>query len=294
MFHVEQSQVGKVDDGAVPTLQLMFYDVKFAVSQKLFYVSSQSVFKRGMSKRGGVLRYAVLSDIHGNLDALKAVLRALEGQNIGAYVCLGDVVGYGPQPAECLHEIRRYATVIVAGNHDLAAADRIGVNAFNVVAKEAILWTRSRLSDADVDFLAGLPLAERMDGFHAVHGTLYAPELFDYVQTCSDAYLTLARMEAPVCFVGHSHVPVTFIGGETISYALATTVRIQADCKVIVNVGSVGQPRDKNPDACYAIYDAEQQTVVIQRTAYDVEAAVAKIEEAGLPMSLGERLRVGR
>lgn len=240
------------------------------------------------------MRYAILSDIHGNLDALKSVLTALETQRIDSYVCLGDIVGYGPQPSECLHEIQKYSSVIVAGNHDLAACDKINIAAFNALAKEAILWTRSKLNDAELLYLSSLPLQERFESCHFVHGTLYAPELFDYVQSSYDAHLSMARMEAPVCFVGHSHVPVTFVQGDSITYSLNTTYRIEQDKKAIVNVGSVGQPRDKDPRACYAVYDVEALTVSIRRVTYDIDSVVAKVREAGLPGSLGERLRLGR
>jgi diadenosine tetraphosphatase ApaH/serine/threonine PP2A family protein phosphatase len=240
------------------------------------------------------LRYAILSDIHGNYDALKAVLTALQAQRIEAYMCLGDIVGYGPQPVECLHEIRKYASIIIAGNHDYAVSDKIGASSFNMLAKEAMLWTRSKLNEADLDFLSNLPLEARLEDSHLVHGTLYAPELFDYVQTSYDAHLSMEKMDLPICFVGHSHVPVTFIQDEVIRYSLQPSIDVQDGNKVIVNVGSVGQPRDKDPRACYAIYDSTARTVSIERVHYNVEAVIGKIREAGLPKQLGERLRTGR
>lgn len=240
------------------------------------------------------MRYAVFSDIHGNLDALQAVLGDIETHCVDSCACLGDIVGYGPEPAECLHEVKKYASVIVAGNHDLAACEKLSIASFNVLAREAILWTRSKLSEAERLYLASLPLEEQIDVGHLVHGALYAPELFDYVQSSYDASLTMARMSGRVCFVGHSHVPVTFIERETIGYSLENVIKLGPDHKVIVNVGSVGQPRDKDPRACYAIFDTEQQEVSLHRVGYDIDGVVAKIREAGLPPSLGERLRVGR
>ncbi len=240
------------------------------------------------------MRYAILSDIHGNLDALRSVLQALENQAINSYICLGDIVGYGPQPSECLHEIQKYCSAIVSGNHDLAACGLININSFNTLAKEAILWTRSKLTETDLQYLANLPLEDRAESCHLVHGTLYAPELFDYVQSSYDAHLTMSKMDAPVCFVGHSHVPVTFVQGDSISYSVQSTYEIEPKKKAIVNVGSVGQPRDKDPRACYAVYDTDSLSVTIHRTTYDVEAVVTKVREAGLPGSLGERLRMGR
>lgn len=240
------------------------------------------------------MRYAILSDIHGNLDALKAVLRSLDTENIDSYVCLGDIVGYGPQPAECLHEIQKYANIVVAGNHDFAACDKLNISTFNVLAKEAILWTRNRLSEADTQYLFGLPLEEKAEGCHFVHGTLCAPELFDYVQSAYDAYLTMSKMDGAVCFIGHSHVPITFLLGESVYYTVRDTIPVGRFEKAVVNVGSVGQPRDKDPRACFAIYDTKDQTVQLRRAAYDIDSVVGKINEAGLPVSLGERLRVGR
>lgn len=165
---------------------------------------------------------------------------------------------------------------------------------FNVLAREAILWTRTKLSEGDIEFLGSLPLVERLEGFDIVHSTRYAPELFDYVQTSYDAHLSMEQMTAPVCFVGHSHVPVSFIQGEIISYSLDTVLHLQPQTKTIVNVGSVGQPRDRDPRACYAVFDTDKQSVQIQRAPYDVESVVQKIRDAGLPSALGERLRVGR
>jgi predicted phosphodiesterase len=240
------------------------------------------------------LRYAILSDIHGNFEALQAVLERLEDEGIDSYVCLGDIVGYGPEPARCLHEIRRYADLIIAGNHDFAVADKISVAGFNVFAKEAILWTRQQLDDSDVAFLGGLPMLEERDGFEVVHGTPYAPELFDYLQTSYDACISMEAMEGRLCFVGHSHIPVTFVEKEVVCYCLAGEVKVEGENRVIVNVGSVGQPRDRDARACYAVYDSGSATVSLRRVRYDVEATVVKVRESGLPGALGERLRVGR
>ena len=240
------------------------------------------------------MRYAILSDIHGNHDALTAVLDALSGDCVDSYVCLGDIVGYGPEPRECLREVRKYCNAIVAGNHDFAVCGKILTSNFNVYAKEAILWTRQVLSEEDVQFLAELPLVVRLGDIDVVHGSLYAPELFDYLQTSYDAALTMEHMEAPICFVGHSHVPVTFTQNEVVGYCLDSDIEVRPYGKVVVNVGSIGQPRDKNPRASCAIYDSEEQRVLVRRVQYDVDLVAAKIQRAGLPGPLGERLRLGR
>ena len=240
------------------------------------------------------MRLAVLSDIHGNYDALRAVLSALDGELIDTYACLGDIVGYGPQPAECIREIQKYDCIVIAGNHDCAVADTTCMETFNSLAKEAILWTRGRLAEEEVNFLSRLPLVESVYGAQLVHGTLYAPELFDYVKTSYDAHLSMQKMRGTLCFVGHSHVPVAFVEGDVISYCLEQTVRLEPGRRVLFNVGSVGQPRDKDPRACCAIYDSDEQTIKLMRVRYSVESVIAKIREAGLPAPLGERLRVGR
>jgi len=240
------------------------------------------------------LKLAILSDIHGNYDALRAVLGSLSVQGIQTYVCLGDIVGYGPEPAACLHTLIRYNAIIVAGNHDCAVTDRLPVNSFNALAKEAIHWTREQMGPEDLEFLAALPLVERVDGADFVHGALYTPELFDYVQTSYDASLSMSCMKNPVCFVGHSHVPITFLQQDYIRYTTENEIPLSAGERILVNVGSVGQPRDKDPRACFAVYDTTEKVISIQRVRYDVDAVVAKLRAAGLPSALGERLRVGR
>ena len=240
------------------------------------------------------MKLAILSDIHGNYDALRAVLGSLSLQGIQTYVCLGDIVGYGPEPAACLHTLIRYNAIIVAGNHDCAVTDKLPVTSFNALAKEAIHWTREQLGPDDLEFLAALPLVERVDGADFVHGALYTPELFDYVQTSYDAALSMSCMKNPVCFVGHSHVPITFLQQDYIRYTTQNEIPLSAGERILVNVGSVGQPRDKDPRACFAVYDTTEKVISIQRVRYDVDAVVAKLRAAGLPPALGERLRVGR
>ncbi|GIW72073.1 MAG: metallophosphatase family protein [Planctomycetota bacterium] len=240
------------------------------------------------------MKVAIISDIHGNGDALRAVLADIEAEQAERLVCLGDVVGYGAEPGWCVAALRERGVPTVAGNHDYAAIGKTNINYFNAYAREATLWTRRMMSEEDRTFLANLPLVEVQDGFTMVHGTLYAPELFDYILTTYDAYLSLQLLETPVCFLGHSHVPINFVWDETVTFHHETDFVIREGQKVLVNVGSVGQPRDDNPDACYAIYETEERRVRIKRVKYDVEAAARRIREAGLPAALGERLKVGR
>jgi diadenosine tetraphosphatase ApaH/serine/threonine PP2A family protein phosphatase len=167
-------------------------------------------------------------------------------------------------------------------------------SSFNTLAKEAICWTREQLAPEDLEFLGALPLVERVDGADFVHGALYTPELFDYVQSSYDAALSMSCMKNRVCFVGHSHVPITFVQRDVIRYMTENEIPVAVGERVLVNVGSVGQPRDKDPRACFAVYDTTEGVIRIQRVRYDVDAVVRKLRAAGLPVALGERLRVGR
>jgi len=240
------------------------------------------------------LRYAILSDIHANLPALEAVLEEIRVLGVDKYLCLGDIVGYGAQPRECLEIVQGLSERTVAGNHDFAALGKIDIDNFNEHAREATLWTRRTLKEEDLDYLRSLPLVHHYDGFSIVHGTLYSPELFDYIQTSYDAFLSISQLPGEVCFLGHSHIPVTFIQRRFITYSFESEFTVESGTKVLVNVGSVGQPRDNNPNASYAIFDTAGRKVTLRRVAYDVGAAAASIREAGLPEVLGERLKIGR
>ena len=240
------------------------------------------------------MRYGILSDVHANFDALESVITDLEGESIDKYVCVGDIVGYGAEPDLCVNKIRELTVACVAGNHDFATIEKTNIEFFNAYAKEATLWTRNKLTEADKQYLKDLKLVEEVDDFTVVHGTLYAPALFDYIQTTFDAYLSLQVLKSNLCFVGHSHVPISFFLDDAVTYSVEPEVELKPGVKAIINVGSVGQPRDDNPKAAYAIYDSEQNKVWIKRIEYDIEAAAKKIVDAGLPEILGERLKYGR
>jgi len=241
------------------------------------------------------MRYAILGDIHANYDALSAVIEDMKDEGVEKTVCVGDLVGYGAEPAKCIDTIRRICSVCVAGNHDFATIEKTNIEFFNAYARQATLWTRQNITEEHKRYLEGLKLVEDVDDrFTLVHGTLYAPALFDYIQTTFDAYLSLQVLEKPVCFVGHSHVPISFFLDEAVTYSTDRRIRLKEGVKVIVNVGSVGQPRDDDPRAAYAIYDTDKKEIIIKRIEYDVEKAVKKIQDAGLPEILGERLRYGR
>ncbi len=239
------------------------------------------------------MRYGIFGDVHSNLPALNAVIAALEAEEVDAYLCLGDIVGYGAEPKACIERIRDLGTILVGGNHDWGVAGRLSLAYFNEAAKAAIEWTQTVLPPADLAWLGSLGLVRRVGDVTLAHSTLHEPEHFDYIFTPYDAYLSFRHLMTTVAFVGHSHVPVTFYDGNPIRFTTAEEIEI-GDRRALANVGSVGQPRDENPDAAFGIYDTESRILTLHRVPYDVEHSVAAILDAGLPPILGERLRLGR
>jgi predicted phosphodiesterase len=240
------------------------------------------------------LRYGIVADIHGNLEALEAVLAVCEERKVDAYLSTGDIVGYGANPRVCIDPIGGLYTIVTAVNHDWAAANRLSLDYFNPYAREAIYWTQERLSKAQFQYLHDLNLIEIENSVTLVHGTLYDPENFDYLLTAYDAHLSLQLQETQLCLVGHSHVPITFLLDGSVSYSFETEIDISGLEKAIVNPGSVGQPRDENPKAAFGIYDSETRVMNIERVDYDIEKATSKILRAGLPEVLAERLWLGK
>jgi predicted phosphodiesterase len=240
------------------------------------------------------MRYGIFSDVHSNLEALNAVIQAFQKEDMDKYLCVGDVVGYGANPKECISLVRKLAEASVAGNHDWACVDLFSVDDFNPAAKDAVLWTRNMLDETDRYFLSSLEPIYKNDTFCLVHGSLSHPEDFDYIMDAYAAAQTFSLMKNQICFIGHSHVAGVFIdSGNSISYPEVDRVDIKEKNKYIVNVGSVGQPRDGNPDSAYCIYDSDKKQIQIKRVAYDTKTARKRILDAGLPRFLGDRLLVG-
>lgn len=240
------------------------------------------------------MRYAIISDIHGNREALDTVLEKIEMLSCDRVACLGDIVGYGADPGYCVDRVKEVSDLVVAGNHDHAALGKISIDYFNAHARQATLWTRDQLTDDQRRYLDEIPLVVTEKTCTFVHGSLDSPQLFDYIQTSYDAFLTMEQMQTRVCFIGHSHVPIAFLLNDVITYSLDNVVEIQGVTKAILNVGSVGQPRDNNPLASFAVYDETEERVEIHRVPYDVEKSASRIIQAGLPEFLAERLKVGR
>lgn len=243
------------------------------------------------------MKYGILGDIHANLSALRAVLDKMDEAGIDTLISVGDVVGYGAAPGECIALLRERGAIVVKGNHDAACVDELDDRTFNPYARAAVAWTRTKLSAEEKRWLRGLPLVATLEHCQVAHGTLHRPELFDYILSLSDADPSLDDMTRPVCFVGHSHIPLTVMRfvdePERTAYTCEPEIDLRETVKALINVGSVGQPRDENPDTAYALFDATERRASILRIPYDIEAEVARIAAAGLPQVLGERLRIG-
>lgn len=244
------------------------------------------------------MKYVVFSDVHGNLDALDAVLDHAAGDNPGYYLCLGDIIGYGADPNECIDRLRSLPNcVCLKGNHDAAAVDESERTFFHEVALAGIRFTERELTDDNMAYLRDLPYTFEADPvLMAVHASPFRPEQWEYVLDQSGAARAFASMGGRrVAFIGHSHAPVIFSDdGVAVRFVPGTEQMLDvASRRYVINVGSVGQPRDGNPDASYVIYDDEDHSVRILRVQYDREKAAEKILKAGLPPVLAERLLVG-
>jgi len=242
------------------------------------------------------MKYGIFSDVHGNLEALEAVIAAYQGESIDRYLCAGDLVGYGADPCKCIEKVQSLIPLTVAGNHDWASIDLFSIAYFNPQAAKAIEWTRRELDTAAEAFLRSLPLVHTETTFTLVHGSLDSPHDFNYIIDGFSAEQTFMRMQTAVCFVGHSHVAGVFEKDTAgrMSYLTEYPIEIRKGDRYLVNVGSVGQPRDGNPDACYCIFDTDTNKLEIRRAAYDVRSAREKIIKIGLPRFLADRLLTGQ
>jgi predicted phosphodiesterase len=242
------------------------------------------------------MRYGIFSDIHSNLEALEAVLKAYGRVSIDKYLCVGDVVGYAANPGECIAKVRLLTTTTVAGNHDWASVDLFSLDYFNPRAAKAVIWTKDQLNEQERYFLESLKLTFKNEDLTLVHATLDDPALFSYLTGIQSASPTFELLNNSLCFLGHTHVPGIFIQNEDkrIYCLKSDTLKLEKNNKYIVNVGSVGQPRDGSPLAAYSIYDTDKKTVWIKRIDYDFKSTAKKIVSAGLPEFLAERLAVGR
>ncbi|MDR3377632.1 MAG: metallophosphoesterase family protein [Verrucomicrobiae bacterium] len=240
------------------------------------------------------MKYAIIADIHGNLDAFQVVLEDIRAQKATHIVCLGDVVGYNAQPKECLDIIRQMNIPCVKGNHDDYCSTENHLDGFNPHAAEAVHWTREQLSPEDKQWLRELKYSRMAANFTMVHATLDAPERWGYVFDKLAAAASFPYQNTQMCFFGHTHVPVAFMRDTVVRGGTYSKFKVDPSKKYFINVGAVGQPRDNNPKCAYVIYDMDLQTIELRRLEYDIASAQKKILAAGLPERLAERLAFGR
>ena len=240
-------------------------------------------------------KFAILGDIHANLDALEVVLDDCRSQGVTDFLCTGDVVGYNACPCECLKIVQDLGCPVVMGNHDHYVSSRQNLEDFNPHAAAVIEWTRRQLTVEDIYWLRSLPFVKTTMGITLVHATMDNPEAFGYVFDHLQAEAHFSHQVTPLCFHGHTHCPMIYEKQTGAVYRIdAQDFKMPIGRKYFINVGSVGQPRDGDPRAAYALYDPKAREVVFRRLEYDVEAAQQRILAAGLPARLAERLAIGR
>ncbi|MGB9613118.1 MAG: metallophosphoesterase family protein [Candidatus Margulisiibacteriota bacterium] len=239
--------------------------------------------------------YGIIADIHSNLEAFEVVLHEL--RRVDQIVCLGDVIGYGPNPNECIRVVQERNIPTIAGNHDKAAVGEMSLDWFVEHAKEALIWTGEQLTISSVQYLKSLPLTLEFPDFQVVHGSLRSP-LEEYIETFAEAVPNLELMEKPRLFVGHTHRPICVVkraeGYDGWVLKDKQIIKVSEYQKVLINPGGVGQPRDGDSRASFGIYDTEKEEFVLHRVAYNIAAVQEKMRKAGLPEILIARLEFGR
>lgn len=240
------------------------------------------------------MKFAIIADIHANLEALEVVLADAKAEKCTHYACLGDVVGYNANPKECLDIVRSMGMPCVKGNHDEYCSVDINLDGFNPQAAEAVQWTRQQLTDEDRQWLRDLKYLRLVANFTIVHSTLDGPQRWGYVFDKLAAAASFTYQNTSLCFFGHTHVPVAFIRDSVVRGGTYSKFKIEPGRKYFINVGSVGQSRDGVAKATYVIYDMTEGTVDLRRLDYDIPKTQAKIRAAGLPERLAERLALGK
>lgn len=243
------------------------------------------------------MRYLIVADIHSNLEAFQSVIEDAEKRGgFDKVWSLGDVVGYGPDPGECVDLMREYDTIGVVGNHDLAAIGRLSIESFNIYGTAAARWTTTQLAEEQAAYLRGLSLRIELEDITVVHGSPRDP-VWEYVLSPTAAKVSFLHFDTPTCFLGHSHIPFVCRASEDDivfnKLPLNEAVALGND-RLIINPGSLGQPRDSDPRASYAIYASDEGAVYHHRAEYDIANTQKKMSERGLPTYLIDRLAHGR
>jgi predicted phosphodiesterase len=247
------------------------------------------------------MRYLIFSDIHGNLEALNALLKFIQKRKIDHYICLGDLVGYGASPNETIQKVRNLKPLsIIRGNHDKAVSGADSIETFNPIAAAAIHWTQMKIVKKNADFLAHLKKGPQVvhEQFTICHGSPFDEDYYIFGEF--DAAEAFDYLKLPLCFFGHTHFPFVYTSASgrtgvegTFMEGNSNEVKLERGLTYLVNPGSVGQPRDRNPRAAFAIYDSDARTIRFHRIDYDIEDSKKKIYKENLPPALAERLSLG-
>ena len=244
------------------------------------------------------MRIAIISDIHANLEALNAVMDDIETRDVDTVICLGDIVGYGVSPNECVEVVRKRCPVVLLGNHDAAAIGTLSTQHFNIHAKIAIEWTSAALSKGSTAWLQSLPLREVEGEKTYVHSTPYEPGMWYYITSLEEAAFNFQFFETRLCFIGHTHIPIIIVLDKEkelyVHQDSSIDYRALDEARLLINVGSVGQPRDRNPQSCYGLLDTEAQLFRHHRVSYDVKKAQARMRKQKMPEFLITRIADGR
>jgi predicted phosphodiesterase len=243
------------------------------------------------------MKLAFISDIHANLEALEAVLADIGKKKADEILCLGDVVGYGANPNECAEIIAKRCKSVLLGNHDAVATNLLTTQHFNVHAKIAIEWTTGALTPANKAFLAALPVSKTTDAITMVHSTPYEPGMWYYITSLEEAAFNFQFFDTKICLVGHTHIPMIIVlDGEEIYVHPEKRIsyKEREDRRLLINIGSVGQPRDRNPESSYGILDTDDKFFCLHRVSYDIAKTQAKMKKIKMPDFLVNRLAEGR
>ena len=240
------------------------------------------------------MKYALLGDIHANLEGLTTVLEHAATQGVTHFACVGDIVGYNANPVECLKIIRDLNCPVVRGNHDHYCSHDEDLTGFHPLAADVVDWTRRQLSDDDREYLRNLRFIAPVETFTIVHSTLDTPEMWGYVFDPLEAESNFNYQATSVCFYGHTHVPLAFEKYNGVRSGRYTKLKVMLGHKYFINVGSVGQPRDGDPRCAYVTYDMIKNEIELHRLEYDLRTTQQKIIDAGLPGRVAARLAVGR
>jgi len=242
------------------------------------------------------VKYALITDIHGNLAALEQVLKKVDSEHCDKIICLGDVVGYGPFPNECLAQVKKRVDGVIVGNHDAAAIAMTDTSDFNENAKKALIWTRRQLTPENRDYVRTFSTTWDENGALFVHASPKEPTLWHYILTDKDVMDASLFFDHRVCFFGHTHYPIAYYFDPLLpdfTFLRESTIVFKDQGRYLVNVGSVGQPRDRNPQAAFGLFDTAEGTYRHVRVDYDIKKTQAAMEMQRLPRFLIQRLQSG-